>query len=185
MAPASAPNCLVGETLVVTSSGLVALELLQKMAVAGDDLPNLLSFDRRHQRWVVRQINGAWMAGRTKRLLEVRSDGGQVLRCTSRHRFLTREVGWAEARELRRGVSLEGMGRGRVESVEKVVLEDAVPVYDLEVEGTHSFTVTNDGSGLDHPVVVHNSSPRRIAKRPPRSPDPEALTPVGTEITVL
>ncbi|HSH58925.1 MAG TPA: Hint domain-containing protein [Acidimicrobiales bacterium] len=147
----------MGETLVVTASGLVALELLQKMAVAGDDLPDVVSFDRKHGRWVVRQINGAWMAGRTSRLLEVRSDGGQVLRCTPRHRFLTREVGWAEARELRPGVSLEGMGRGRVEAVEPLVLDDAVPVYDLEVEGTNNFTVTNDGSGIDHPVVVHNS----------------------------
>jgi len=160
----------VGDTLIVTASGLVVLELLQKMAVAGDDLPSVLSFDRRHQRWVLRQINGAWMAGRTNRLLEVRSDGGQVLRCTSRHRFLTREVGWAEARELRRGVSLEGMGRGRVESVEAVTLEDAVPVYDLEVEGTHNFTVTNDGSGIEHPVVVHNSGP------PSQRLDPEALS---------
>ncbi|MDP8975983.1 MAG: Hint domain-containing protein [Actinomycetota bacterium] len=142
---------------MVTASGLVALELLQKMAVAGDDLPDVVSFDRKHGRWVVRQINGAWMAGRTSQLLEVRSDGGQVLRCTPRHRFLTREVGWAEARELRRGVSLEGMGRGRVDAVERVALDEAVPVYDLEVEGTHNFTVTNDGSEVDHPVVVHNS----------------------------
>ncbi len=147
----------MGETLVVTASGLVALELLQKMAVARDELPDVLSYDRRHERWVLRQINGAWMAGRTKRLVEVRSDGGQVLRCTSEHRFLTREVGWAEARELRPGVSLHGMGRGRVEAVEPVIVDDAVPVFDLEVEGTHNFTVTNDGSGVDHPVVVHNS----------------------------
>jgi Pretoxin HINT domain len=154
---AEMPNCLVGDTLVVTVEGLVALELLQKMAVAGEDLPNVISFDRRHGRWVVRQINGAWMAGRTNRLLEVRSDGDQVVRCTSRHLFLTREVGWAEGRELRPGVSLQGEGRGRIEVVERVILEDAVAVYDLEVEGTHNFAVTTDGSGGAHPVVVHNS----------------------------
>jgi hypothetical protein len=136
----------------------VPIEHLQKMAVAGDELPDVLSFDRRYQRWVLRQINGAWAAGHTQHLLDVRSDGDHVVRCTADHRFLTREVGWAEARELRCGVSLHGMGRGRVEAVEAVVLDHAVPVYDLEVEGTHNFAVTNDGSGATRPIVVHNSA---------------------------
>lgn len=155
----------MGDTLVVTAGGLVALEHIQKMAVAGDELPDVLSFDRKYQRWVVRQINGAWLAGRTDRLLEVRSDGGQALRCTARHRFLTREVGWAEARELRCGVSLQGMGRGRVEAVEPVALGHPVPVYDLEVEGTHNFAVTSDGSAGAQPVVVHNSGGRCLLGR--------------------
>lgn len=142
---------------MVTAGGLVAIELLHKMAMAGDELPDVLSFDRKHQRWVVRQINGAWVAGRTDKLFEVRSEGGQVLRCTARHLFLTHEVGWAEARELRSGVSLVSVGRGRVDGVERVSMHEAVRVYDLEVEGTHNFTVTNDGSGAAQPVVVHNS----------------------------
>ena len=153
---------------MVTAGGLVAMELLHKMAVAGDDLPDVLSFDRRHERWVVRQINGAWVAGHTERLIEVQAEGGHVLRCTAQHRFLTREVGWAEAHELRGGVSLVGMGKGRVEAVERLVLDEAVPVYDLEVEGTHNFAVTDEGSGGSRPVVVHNS------KGPSRS-----LTAVG------
>ena len=148
---------MVGETLVVTAGGLVALQLLHKMAVAGDDLPDLLSLDRKHQRWVMRQVNGAWVAGRTDKLLEVHCEGGQVLRCTGRHLFLTREVGWAEARELRPGVSLVTMGKGRVEGVERVTLDQPAPVYDLEVEGTHNFAVTNEGSRGAHPVVVRNS----------------------------
>ncbi len=151
------PDCLVGETLVTTSSGLVSLELLQKMASAGNELPEVLSFNRRIQRWVLRQINGAWLAGRANRLLEVRIKGGPVLRCTPEHSFLSHEVGWAQARELRPGVSLLGITTSRVEGVEGLELADAVPVYDLEVEGTHNFAVTDDGSGRAHPVVVHNS----------------------------
>ncbi|MDQ3569495.1 MAG: Hint domain-containing protein [Actinomycetota bacterium] len=165
------PNCLVGETLIVTTRGLLALELIQKMAAAGEALPDVLSFHRRDQRWVVRQINGAWVAGRAKGLLEVRSEGGQALRCTPNHRFLTREVGWAEARELRCGVSLQGMGRGRVEGVARVTLDVAVPVYDVEVEGTRNFAVTNDGSGTAQPVVVHNSGGRSHSA-PRRGPMP-------------
>ncbi|MDQ3574226.1 MAG: Hint domain-containing protein [Actinomycetota bacterium] len=176
------PNCLVGETLIVTAGGLMALELILKMAAAGDELPDVLSFDRRNQRWVVRQINGAWVAGRARRLLEVRCEGGQALRCTPHHRFLTREVGWAEARELRCGVSLQGMGRGRVEGVERVMLDVPVPVYDVEVEGTHNFAVTNDGSGMARPVVVHNSGAAPIRLLDSRR---DTLTPAGLEITVL
>ncbi len=151
------PHCLVGETLVTTSRGLVSLELLQKMASAADELPEVLSFNRRIQRWVLRQINGAWLAGHTDRLLEVRIEGGPVLRCTPEHSFLSNEVGWAQARELRPGVSLLGINKSRVEGVEPLELVDAVPVYDLEVEGTRNFTVTDEGSGQAHPVVVHNS----------------------------
>ncbi len=151
------PDCLVGGTLVTTASGLVSMEMLQKMAAAGDELPQVLSFSRRIQRWVLRQINGAWMAGRTNRLLEVRVHGGPVLWCTPQHSFLTYEVGWAQARELRTGVSLMGIAKNRVEGVEHVHVAEAVPVYDLEVEGTHNFAVTSEGSSRAHPVVVHNS----------------------------
>lgn len=157
---------------MVTAGGLVALELLHKMAVAGDDLPDVLSFDRRHQRWVVRHINGAWVAGHADRLIEVQDEGGNALRSTAHHRFLTREVGWAEAHELRCGVSLVGMGKGRVEAAERIVLDEPVLVYDLEVEGTHNFAVTTDGAGAP-PVVVHNSGGR------------QPLTAARHEITVL
>ena len=153
------PDCLVGETLVTTSGGLVSLELLQKMASAGDELPEVLSFNRKIERWVLRQINGAWLAGRTDRLLEVRIEGDRALRCTPQHSFLTHEVGWAEARELRPGVSLLGIARSRVEGVEPVNLAEPIAVYDLEVEGTHNFAVTNEGSRRAHPVVVRNSRP--------------------------
>lgn len=151
------PDCLVGDTLVTTSGGLMSLELLHKMASAGDELPEVLSFNRRIQRWVLRQINGAWVAGRTDRLLEVRIEGGRALRCTPQHSFLTHEVGWAQARELRPGVSLLGIARSRVEGVEQVSLTEPVVVYDLEVEGTHNFAVTDEGSLGAHPVVVRNS----------------------------
>ena len=151
------PSCLVGETLVATASGLVSIEMLQKMAGAGQELPEVVSYDARNRRWVLRYVNGAWLAGHTNRLLEVRGEDGLAVRCTARHYFLTHEVGWAQAVELRPGISLQGMARGRVRGVEALVLDDAVPVYDLEVEGTRNFAVTSDGSGQAHPVVVHNS----------------------------
>ncbi len=151
------PDCMVGETLVATSEGLVSLELLQKMAGAGDELPEVVSFNRRIQRWVLRQINGAWWAGRTDRLLEVRMEGGPVLLCTPQHSFLTYEVGWTQARELRPGVSVLGIAQSRVEGVEPLSLSEPVAVFDLEVEGTHNYAVTDEGSGRAHPVVVANS----------------------------
>ena len=164
------PNCLVGDTLVPTARGLSSLEMLQKMAEAGDELPEVLSYDRRECRWVLRHVNGAWVAGRTNRLLEVRTDGGLAVRCTAKHYFLTHEVGWAHAAELRPGISLQGVAKGRVEGVEALVLDDAVAVYDLEVEATRNFAVTTDGPGLAHPVVVHNSG--GLGREPRRVPGP-------------
>ena len=38
-----------------------------------------------------------------------------------------------------------------------MVLDAPVPVYDLEIDGTHNFCVASDTHDADHAVVVHNS----------------------------
>ncbi len=43
----------------------------------------------------------------------------------------------------------------RVESVTPITLPSPVPVYDMEVEGVHNFSVASPG--ISHSVVVHNS----------------------------
>lgn len=43
-----------------------------------------------------------------------------------------------------------------VESVTWIDLDEAVPVYDVEVDGTHNFAIASEG--VEHTIIVHNCS---------------------------
>ncbi len=160
---ASNPCCFVGDTLVDTSEGLVSFEVLEKRAGAGEDLPEVRTFDLGTGRFGTRPVERAWISGETDRLIEISTERGLRLRCTREHRFLTRKGGYTEARRLRPGTELRSTDEAgvavsdRVELVEDIGLDAPVPVYDIEVAGTHNFAVTSDGAFFRHAVVVHNS----------------------------
>ncbi|MEA2687278.1 MAG: ribonucleoside-diphosphate reductase alpha chain, partial [Actinomycetota bacterium] len=160
---ASNPCCFTGETLVDTSWGLVRIEQLQKTADALQELPLAWSFDGATGEYEFRSIRRAWVAGHTDTLVDVRTEAGLVLRCTPEHRFLTAGDGFVEAQALAIGArlrSVDPLGAGvadSVASVTAVVLGEAVPVYDLEIDGTHTFCVASEAHDVEHSVVVHNS----------------------------
>jgi ribonucleotide reductase alpha subunit len=154
----SNPCCFVGETIVDTVDGPVELELLHKRWDAGEDLPAVPTLEVPTGRFTTRRINSVWVAGETSSLVDVITRDGLRLRCTPEHRFLTASDGYLAAAELTPGtplVSRQHPGTDEVAGVEHVELERPVPVYDLEVDGTHNFTVTS--GGVRHAVVVHNS----------------------------
>jgi ribonucleoside-diphosphate reductase alpha chain len=158
---ASNPCCFVGGTLVDTDEGLIRFELLAKRSDAGEALPAVRSLDHRHGQLTHRPIVKAWVAGTTRRLVEVQTAAGLALRCTSEHRFLTVDGAWVEARHLAPGTTLSGGTAASNQTVDRVAaviaveLDHPVEVYDLEVSGTHNFVVT-DGSA-EAGLVVHNS----------------------------
>ena len=156
---ASNPCCFVGETLVETSEGPLAIEHLYKRDDAGHELPLAITWV--DDQFESRQINKVWIAGRTRRLVEVRTETGLVLQCTPEHRFLT-TAGYREARDLITGTELVGRSAGlphpdTVQDVRFVHLDREVAVFDVEIEGTHNFLVMSDGPFTDAAVVVHNS----------------------------
>ncbi|MEA2702925.1 MAG: ribonucleoside-diphosphate reductase alpha chain, partial [Actinomycetota bacterium] len=160
---ASNPCCFTGETLVDTSWGLVGIEQLHKTADACQDLPLAWSFDQATGECEFRPIRRAWISGHTGRLVDVRTAAGMVLRCTPEHRFLTVADGYVEAQSLAPGQRLRAIDAlgayvdDSVASVGSVELAEPVPVYDLEIDGTHTFCVASEAPGADHSVVVHNS----------------------------
>ncbi|MEX1006320.1 MAG: vitamin B12-dependent ribonucleotide reductase [Acidimicrobiia bacterium] len=159
----SNPCCFVGDTLVDAAGGMIRFELLEKMAAAGEQLPEVRAFDATNGRHVFRRILNVWVAGRTTHLVDVRTEAGVALRCTPEHPFLLRDGSYVEARSLTVGSELravDGPGRDaldRVASIGTVTLDDEEPVFDLEVEGTHNFAVSSDGQFIEHSVIVHNS----------------------------
>ena len=159
----SNPCCFVGDTLVDTAEGMIRFDLLEKIATAGKPLPAVRAFDALIGGHTFRRILNVWVAGNTSHLVEVRTEGGLVLRCTPEHRFLLRDGRYVQAVSLKSGNELRAVELGgddlldRVASVETIVLEEAIPVFDLEVEGTHNFAVANEGPFNEHSVIVHNS----------------------------
>jgi ribonucleotide reductase alpha subunit len=152
---ASNPCCFVGETLVDTAVGPVALDQLVKSLEAGEDVL-VRAFDETTDDFVFRPAVRGWVAGVTSELVEVVTTGGLRLRSTADHRYLTCAGNWVEAQHLETDEALRSVvdGSHRVAAVKVITLDEAVAVYDIEVEGTHDFVVVGEGiPGL----VVHNS----------------------------
>ncbi len=160
---ASNPCCFVGDTLVDTSSGPIRFDLLHKMNEAGDELPDAVGFDLTSQFFVPRQIRNVWIAGQTRELVEVQTALGLSFRCTPEHRFLAAHGHYVEAQNLEAGTKLRSVDEFGVDvidavvSVVNVLLDEPVAVYDLEVDGTHNFGVTTEGTRARHSAIVHNS----------------------------
>ncbi len=174
---ASNPCCFVGETLVETAEGQVPFAALFGRHEAGDLLPAVFSFDRSNRQPVLRSIRKVWVAGYTQELVEVKTERGLTFRCTPEHRFLTQEGVYVEARHLAVGTALcslrctakdlpedkDALQAAFAEaadvllSVMPLTLESPVPVYDMEVEGTHNFAITDANSAGLLSIVVSNS----------------------------
>jgi ribonucleoside-diphosphate reductase alpha chain len=152
---ASNPCCFVGDTRVVTAAGFVTMADLASRCDLGIELPTVYTLDEQRDAFVESPVVKAWVAGFTQELVVVRTASGGELKCTREHRFLTRNGEWLEAWLLTPGTQLRAIsGRDSVVAVDYVHLPAEVPVYDIEVAGTHNFGVE---TGTDTSIVVHNS----------------------------
>jgi hypothetical protein len=76
---------------------------------------------------------------------------GEVISTTSKHHFWIPNVGWTEAKDLKVGNRLQTED-GTVVDIDKVEKRDGeFQVYNLEVEGFHTYFVSDFG------VLVHNA----------------------------
>ena len=174
---ASNPCCFVGETLIETAEGQIPFAALYARHEAGEDLPTVFSFDRANRLPALQAINKVWIAGHTRELVEVKTERGLTFRCTPEHRFLTQSGEYVEARHLAIGTALCSLRCAAKDlpedqialqatlaeaadvllSVTPLTLNAPVPVYDMEVEGTHNFAITDGHSAGLLSVVVSNS----------------------------
>ena len=174
---ASNPCCFVGETLIETAEGQIPFASLYARHETGENLPMVFSFDRANRLPVLQAINKVWVAGHTRELVEVKTERGLSFRCTPEHRFLTQSGEYVEARHLIVGTafcslrytakdlpeSREDLAATLAEaadvllSVTPLTLDAPVPVYDMEVEGTHNFAITDSHSAGLLSIVVSNS----------------------------
>ncbi len=166
---ASNPCCFVGETLVNTTTGPIAIMELVRRATASEPLPYVASVTADGEPLHV-PIRRAFSSGLTTEVCHVVSEHGERFTCTPEHRFLTADGQWTEARDLAgrnvRAISDQIVGGSTtaellmtttLTAIVAVELERVLPteVYDLEIADLHNFSI---GGSLDGPsLVVHNS----------------------------
>lgn len=123
---ASNPCCLVGETLVDTSEGLIPIQSLVSAFDSGQSLPHVFARDTDSGRPVLRKITRAWKAGETRDMIRVTTDKGIEIIATPEHRFLTYSGGWVRADRLSVGSSLRKVARHtNTERSDRVSISDS------------------------------------------------------------
>ena len=147
----SNPCCFTGDTLIQTTEGPIRFDTLLQERLHP---PRVMAYHRELNTWVLRKITRIWVAGTATTLLTVITHKGLVLRCTPEHKFLMESNTYVEAQYLQTGDKLRGRLDDYVISVESNTANE--PVYDMEVEDAHNFSVTSDGI-TDHSIVVSNS----------------------------
>ena len=147
------PGCFTGETKLLLPDGRKA-SFLELLAKKEEVLVN--SFDFQKQELVKARGYDVRCTKEVTELVEVELENGETVRCTPDHWFLTQSAGYMEACNLKVGAKF--IPEHEVKAVRFLNLEEAVPVYDISVEGYQNFL-------LSCGVVVHNSGKSFAAKR--------------------
>lgn len=95
--------CITGDALISTTEGEIQIRDLV------GEKPYVYCMDEDGE-LVIRQASKVWMTRRNAQLVEIRTSRGS-LRCTPDHLIHTRNRGWVEAADLRRGDKITGLNR--------------------------------------------------------------------------
>ncbi len=156
--------CFVAGTLVQSEDGAVAIENIS----VGD---KVWAWDEATGDVALKEVVETYV-NQSDKLIHVFVNGEEII-TTPTHPFYSPVQGWTAAAKLRAGDTLV-LVNGEYVVVEKVqheILEAPITVYNFQVEGYHTYYVSNIG------VLVHNmcSEPRRTA-------DQQALHDLAREI---
>lgn len=138
-------QCFTGDTLVSTEDGLRPIEEIQ----AGDYVWSENTETGKKELKKVLSVS----VTETTTLVHVTTENGAVINTTENHPFYVEGKGWCAAVELEAGDVLrtEDGEQETVKSVQTEKLDKAVKVYNLEIEGSHTYYVSADS------VLVHNA----------------------------
>ena len=138
-------QCFTGDTLVSTADGLRPIEEIQ----AGDYVWS--EHTERGKKELKKVLSVS--VTETMALVHVTTENGTVINTTENHPFYVEGKGWCAAAELEDGDVLRTQD-GETETVAGVRIEqlsEAVRVYNLEIEDSHTYYVSEDE------VLVHNA----------------------------
>ena len=135
--------CFIAGTAVLASTGYVAIETIQ----AGD---YVWAADPETGEVALKKVVQTFV-NEAESLVHVTVNGEEII-CTDEHPFYSPVKGWTAACKLRAGDILVTVN-GEYVVVEKIqheILESPVTVYNFEVEGFHTYYVSNIA------ILVHN-----------------------------
>lgn len=147
--------CLYPSTEIKLLSGeVVTVETLLDRYKLGEDLW-VYSTDEKGD-FKPGHVKDVWIKGQVKEFIKVTLDNGQDILTTPEHPYMKRTGEYVEAQNLQVNDSLMPLYflnnhnyDHRVVNIERVVFEEPVPVYDIEVDKWNNFYV-NAG------VILHN-----------------------------
>ena len=137
-------QCFTGDTLVSTEDGLRPIEEIQAEDYVWSE--NTETGEKELKKGLSVSVT------ETKALVHVTTKNGTVINTTENHPFYVEGKGWCAAAELEDSDVLRTQD-GETETVKDVQienLEEAVKVYNLEIEDSHTYYVSADE------VLVHN-----------------------------
>ena len=138
----NSPYCFVAGTTVLTATGAVAIETIQK----GD---HVWAWDEETGEVAIKEVVETYV-NETDELIHVFVNGEEIV-TTPAHPFYSPVKGWTDAVHLRAGDILVLLN-GEYVVVEKVqheILETPVTVYNFQVEDYHTYYVASG-------ILVHN-----------------------------
>ena len=140
----ASPNCFVAGTPVQTEDGVQTIETIQ----AGD---KVWAWDEETDTVALKEVVETYV-NETTELIHVFVDGEEIV-TTPAHPFYSPVKGWTDAVHLRAGDILVLLNGEYVvvERVQHEILEAPIAVYNFQVEGYHTYYVSDVG------VLVHNS----------------------------
>lgn len=135
--------CFVEGTLIAVEKGYMNIENIS----IGD---KVLSQNESTGQKTLKSVRRLFI-NRTNQLIKIRV-AGQEINTTKQHLFYVFGKGWVEASSLISGEHLLNSKSEilTIESIQYVELDDFISVYNFEVEGWHTYFVTEES------VLVHN-----------------------------
>jgi uracil-DNA glycosylase family 4 len=140
-------QCILGSTKIPLLSGKeVKIEELE-----GKGNIWVYSVDPDKNEVVPALASRFFKSGETNKLIKITLDNGKDITCTSKHMFMLKDGSYMPADYLSVDDSLKPVvGSVRIKSIEDIILDNPVSVYDVEVPDYHNFAVSAG-------VFIHNS----------------------------
>ena len=146
-------QCFTGETLVATADGLVAIETIE----VGDYVlaEDTITGEKEYKRVLKVHVSQTTKLVHVTISDEDSSETDETINTTDNHPFYVEGKGWVAAIELEEGDILR-TSDGDIKTVKDVAIEyldEPELIYNLEVEGYHTYFVSDEN------VLVHNDCP--------------------------
>ncbi len=154
-------NCLSGDTLVSLVDGReLSIENIVLEFNSGKE-NFVYTVNEQSGKIEAKKILNAFCSGNTVKLTKITLDNGETILCTPEHRVMLRDGTYREAKDLLVDdlpfpKNKYNILHYRVTKLETVILDSAVPVYDLTIEDNPNFA-------LSCGIFVHNSKDKSDA----------------------